>query len=124
MRARVPLPILDTFLRWAVTARSAFSRRPPAQRAIAWYTLKFVLNGSLLTGYLNGTRVIETTDTTCTTGVIGVGSTGGSTFEADEIAVNRLAGACDAGLGVPKAAGTVCRAQPGLAMWPGEWGRG
>ncbi|HJX55069.1 MAG TPA: FG-GAP-like repeat-containing protein, partial [Polyangia bacterium] len=82
----------------------------PAIALNTWYTLKFVLNGSLLTGYLNGTRVIETTDTTYTTGVIGVGSTGGSTFEADEIAVNRSAGACDAGFGVPKAAGTVCRA--------------
>ena len=82
----------------------------PAIALNTWYTLKFVVNGSLLTGYLNGTRVIEATDTTYTTGVIGVGSTGGSTFEADEIAVNRLMGTCDAGFGVPKAAGTVCRA--------------
>jgi hypothetical protein len=46
----------------------------PAIALNTWYTLKFVLNGSLLTGYLNGIRVIETTDTTYTTGVIGVGS--------------------------------------------------
>lgn len=88
----------------------------PPVTANTWYALKLVLNGNTLTGYVNGTKVIEVVDNNqpfLSPGGIAVGSTGGATFAVDNITVNRVPGLCANPDGTYKPAGTQCRASIG-----------
>lgn len=88
----------------------------PAITANTWYSLKLVLNGNTLTGYVNGTKAIEVVDNNqpyLAAGAIAVGSTGGATFTVDDVTVNRAAGACENADGSLKPQGTICRPAAG-----------
>jgi hypothetical protein len=52
-----------------------------------WYTLKLSVIGSTLTGYLNGTMMVTTTDTGVKSGGVGVGTDDSATAEFDDVTV-------------------------------------
>jgi hypothetical protein len=51
-----------------------------------WYDVKLAIQGTNLTAYVNGTQLLTQTDSSCTSGSVGVGSVGAS-FEADDVRV-------------------------------------
>jgi hypothetical protein len=51
-----------------------------------WYDVKLDMQGTTLKAYVNGTQLLTQTDTSCTSGMVGVGSVGAS-FEADDVRV-------------------------------------
>ena len=59
------------------------------QPAVAgtWYTLKLSVIGSTLTGYLDGTMLVTTTDSGVKSGGIGVGTGDGASGEFDDVTV-------------------------------------
>jgi RHS repeat-associated protein len=51
-----------------------------------WYDVKLDMQGTTLKAYVNGTQLLTQTDSSCTSGSVGVGSVGAS-FEADDVRV-------------------------------------
>jgi hypothetical protein len=51
-----------------------------------WYDVKLAMQGTTLTAYVNGALLLTQTDTSCTSGSVGVGSVGAS-FESDDVRV-------------------------------------
>jgi hypothetical protein len=51
-----------------------------------WYDVKLDMQGTTLKAYVNGTQLLTQTDSSCTSGMVGVGSVGAS-FEADDVRV-------------------------------------
>ncbi len=51
-----------------------------------WYHVKLDMQGTTLKAYVNGTQLLTQTDSSCTSGSVGVGSVGAS-FEADDVRV-------------------------------------
>jgi hypothetical protein len=51
-----------------------------------WYDVKLDIQGTALKAYVNGTQLLTQTDSSCTSGSVGVGSVGAS-FEADDVRV-------------------------------------
>jgi hypothetical protein len=52
-----------------------------------WYTLKLSVIGSTLTGYLNDTMMVTTTDASVLSGGVGVGTSDSATGEFDDVTV-------------------------------------
>jgi pectate lyase len=50
-----------------------------------WYDVKLDIQGTSLKAYVNGTQLLTQTDSSCTSGSVGVGSVGAS-FEATTFA--------------------------------------
>jgi Concanavalin A-like lectin/glucanases superfamily len=53
-----------------------------------WYTLKLSVIGSTLTGYLNDTMMVTTTDPSVLSGGVGVGTSDSATGEFDDVTVS------------------------------------
>ena len=51
-----------------------------------WYDVKLDIQGTTLKAYVNNTQLLTQTDSSCTSGSVGVGSTGAS-FESDDVRV-------------------------------------
>jgi hypothetical protein len=63
-----------------------------------WYTLKVVVKGSLIQGYLNGAQIIETTDTQYASGKIGLRNLT-QTMSADDVIVSGAASSSQMDMG-------------------------
>jgi hypothetical protein len=59
---------------------------PGGISAGTWYDVKLDIQGTSLKAYVNGTQLLNQTDSSCTSGSVGVGSVGAS-FEADDVRV-------------------------------------
>jgi RHS repeat-associated protein len=59
---------------------------PGGISAGTWYDVKLDIQGTSLKAYVNGTQLLTQTDSSCTSGSVGVGSVGAS-FEADDVRV-------------------------------------
>jgi hypothetical protein len=59
---------------------------PGGISAGTWYDVKLDIQGTSLKAYVNGTQLLTQTDSSCTSGLVGVGSVGAS-FEADDVRV-------------------------------------
>jgi RHS repeat-associated protein len=60
---------------------------PGGISAGTWYDVKLAMQGTSLVASVNGTQLLSQTDSTCTSGSVGVGSLGAS-FESDDVRVS------------------------------------